>query len=98
MSLIVQIKSIALSFGYGIVFSLIYNLSYFLLYTKYKLVNIISNIFFSIIVFGVYFFLLYIVNDGCIHPYFLLAFFSSFFLYNKLFVKLRVKWKKNKSN
>ncbi len=98
MSLIVQIQSLAISFLFGIVFSLVYNLLYFILYTKYAVINIITNIFFSLMMFGLYFILLYNVNSGIVHSYFLLAFFFSFYIYNKLFVKFRVKWKKRGLN
>ena len=94
MSLINQIQSIALSFLFGMFFCLIYNLSYFILYTKSLLLNLITNIMFSLIMFGIYFLLLYNINCGMIHTYFIIVLFISFYLYNKLFVKLRVKWKK----
>jgi hypothetical protein len=98
MSLIIQIQSLAISFLFGIVFSLFYNLLYFILYTKYTVINIIVDIFFSLTMFGFYFLLLYNVNNGIIHVYFLIIFFTSFAIYNKLFVKFRVKWKKTNSN
>ena len=98
MNLIIQIESICMSFLFGIFFSLIYNLLYFLLYTKYMIINIITNLFFSLVTFGVYFILLYIVNSGQIHVYFLIIMFLSFYLYNKIFVKLRVKLLKRELN
>jgi len=98
MSLIIQIQSIAVSFLFGIVFSVIYNILYFILYTKYWFINLISNLLFSFIMFGLYFYLLLLINNGVVHLYFLLSLFLSFALYNKLFVKFRVKWKKTMLN
>lgn len=98
MSLYIQFQSFVVSFLYGLFFSLMFNLLYFFLFTKYKFINIITNLFFTLIMFGVYYLLLYIVNGGNIHVYFLITFFISFYLYNKIFVKLRVKWLKIKGN
>lgn len=94
MKLIIQIQSIAVSFIFGIIFSLLYNLLYYLLFTKYKLINIITNMFFSLVMFGIYFILLYHINNGIFHCYFIGVFILSFTLYCKVFVKLRVKWLK----
>ena len=98
MSLIVQIESLAFSFLFGILYSLVYNFFYYLLYTKFTVINLVNNIFFNLVMFSLYYFLLYLVNDGCIHIYFLITLFISFSLYNKIFVKLRVKWLKNRFN
>ena len=94
MELTIQIKSLVLSFLYGIFFNLCFNIFYNILFTKYKILNIIANFVFNLFIFGLYFYLLYIINNGIIHFYFLMALFFGFFLYNKLYVKLRVKWKK----
>ena len=98
MGLIVQIQSFSISFLYGIFLSLIFNILYNLLFTKYKIINIITNLFFALVIFGLYFLLLYLVNNGVVHVYFLVTLFISFYLYNKLFVKLRVKFKKTRLN
>lgn len=94
MSLIIQIRSLVVSFLFGIIMCLFFNLFYYLLFSKYKAFNCISNLVFSLFLFGNYFLLLYIVNGGIIHIYFLLMVFISFLIYNRIFVKLRVKWKK----
>lgn len=98
MNLMVQIQSFSISFLYGIFLSLMFNLLYNFLFTKYKIINVITNLFFSLIIFGIYFLLLYIVNSGIVHIYFLITMFISFFIYNKLFVKFRVKLKKTRLN
>ena len=94
MDLYIQIKSFAISFLIGIIYSLLFNIFFNLLFTKYKLFNIVSSLILSMTVFGIYFYLLYIINNGIIHPYFLSIFFISFIIYSKIFVKLRVKLKK----
>jgi len=92
MNLIIQIESIAISFLFGILFSLLYNLFYHFLYTKFIVINIITNLFFSLIMFGMFFLFLYNINGGVIHLYFLFSLFLAFYLYCKVFVKLRIKW------
>ena len=98
MSLLVQIQSLSISFLYGIFLSFIFNLLYNILFTRYLIINIITDLFFSFVMFGIYFFLLYLVNDGIVHVYFLIILFVSFYLYNKIFVKFRVKLKKTRIN
>ena len=96
MELYVQIKSFAISFLFGIIWGIFFNIFYNILFTKYKIINIISNLFFNILMFGLYFYLLYIINSGIIHLYLLFIMFISFLIYSRLFVKLRVKWNKFK--
>ena len=98
MILSVQIKSIVMSFLYGIFFSFMFNLLYNFLFTKYKLINVFTNIMFSFLMFGLYFLLLYIINEGIIHFYFLGSMLIGFYFYNKIFVKLRVKLPKTRLN
>ena len=98
MSLMVQIQSIFLSFIFGIVFSILYNFLYYVLHTKYWFVDLITNLFFSLMMFGIYFILLNYVNNGVIHIYFLLTMGISFIIYCKITVKLRVKWLKRSLN
>ncbi len=98
MNIVIQIESCFLSILFGIIFSFFYNLFYYLLYTKYWLLNVVSNMFFILVMFSLYYLFLYLVNNGNIHIYFIIIMFISFFVYNKIFVKLRVKWLKNRLN
>ena len=98
MILDIQIKSIVMSFLYGIFFSLMFNLLYNFLFTKYKILNVFTNLMFSFFMFGLYFLLLYIVNEGIVHLYFLVSMFIGFYFYNKIFVKFRVKLPKTRLN
>ena len=94
MELYLQIQTLIMSFLYGVFVSLLFNLLYKYLFFKYQLINVLTNIMFSLSIFGLYFYLLYMLNGGVIHLYFLLSFYIWFIIYNKIFVKLRVKWKK----
>lgn len=98
MSLQLQLQSMAMSFLYGILTSFMFNLFYNFLFTKYKWFNILSNLMFSLFIFGGYFLLLFIINEGIVHVYFFLSLFIGFYLYNKVFVKLRVKLPKTRLN
>ena len=94
MELIVQIKSMAFSFLYGIFFNLCFNVFYNILFTKNKYLNIVTNFVFNLFIFSLYFWGLYSINNGIIHFYFIMILFVGFFIYCKVFVKLRVKFKK----
>ena len=98
MSLIIQIQTIAYTFLFGIVISLLFNLLYKILFTKKIIINFITNFLFMFIMSSLYFYYLLIVNDGVIHIYLLFIFLISFFLYNRIFRKIRwVGWWFNKS-
>ena len=58
MNLIIQFESIVMSFLYGIFISFVFNLLYNFLFTKYFLLNVISNLLFSLLMFGLYYILL----------------------------------------
>lgn len=91
MPLITQIQSLFMSFLYGIFFSLLFNVSYKFLFTKYKIINTFTNILFCLVIFSLYFYFLYIINNGIIHIYFIIVLILSFVIYNRVFVKIRVK-------
>lgn len=91
MSLIVQIQSIFISFIFGIFFSLLFNVMYKVLFTKNIFINVITNLLFVFSLFSLYYFLLYKINNGIIHIYFIITLIFSFFIYNRIFVQIRVK-------
>ena len=91
MELYLQIQTLIMSFLYGVFVSLLFNLLYKYLFFKYQLINALTNMMFSLSIFGLYFYLLYKLNGGVIHLYFLLSLYIGFIIYNKIFVKLRVK-------
>lgn len=89
MSLSVQIQVIFYTFLFGLYFSFLFNLLYKTLFTKHLIINIITNFLFITTNTLLYFYLLYKINFGIIHIYLLFVFLISFFLYNKLFIKIR---------
>jgi len=89
MTLIIQIQTIAYTFLFGLFFALFFNLLHKILFTKSIFINIITNFLFIFFTSSLYFYFLFKINDGIIHIYFLLIFLISFFLYNRLFKKIR---------
>lgn len=92
MNLLTQIQVLSYSFLFGLYFSFTFNLLYKVLFTKYLILNIITNLIYFLGNSFLYFYLLYKLNNGIIHIYLLFTFLISFFLYNRLFVKIRLKW------
>lgn len=92
MNLLTQIQVLSYSFLFGLYFSSTFNLLYKVLFTKYLILNIITNFIYFFGNSFLYFYLLYKINNGIIHIYLLFTFLISFFLYNRLFVKIRLKW------
>ena len=91
MTLITQIQSLSMSFMYGIFFSLMFNIMYKFLFTKNVIINIITNLLFVFAIFSLYFYFLYIINGGIVHIYFVVVLILGFLIYNRVFVKIRVK-------
>ena len=92
MNLLTQIQVLSYSFLFGLYFSFTFNLLYKVLFTKYLILNIITNLIYFFGNSFLYFYLLYKINNGIIHIYLLFTFLISFFLYNRLFIKIRLKW------
>ena len=95
INLSMQLKSIVFSFLYGILISLLFNINYFLLFHRKKIVKIFFSTIFVISFCLVYFYLLEYINYGYIHLYLLISFLVGFLLFyfpfkNK-FRKMRVK-------
>ena len=89
MNLNIQIQVIFYTFLFGLYFSFFFNIFYKFLFSKYFFLNLLTNFLFIIGNSILYFFLLYKINDGINHIYLLFIFLISFFLYNKLFKKIR---------
>ena len=94
MTLETQIQSIFVSFIYGMFSSLIYNFIYQVLYCNNNLLKIITNLLYSLIVFSLFFYLLYLINYGSVHIYFVLLFILGFIIGNKKTKKIRFVFKK----
>lgn len=91
MSLGIQIQSLAFSFLFGLFASILFNLCYHGLFYKNIFIRIVFNLVFTISLYLLYFYLLYKINNGILHFYFFISLFIGFYIYNRLFVKIRVK-------
>ena len=89
MSLIEQIKVIAFTFIFGIIGAFFFNIFYKILFNKRVVIKIFSNFMVLLLFSTIYFYFIYQINGGILHIYLLLVFFISFYLYNKLFKKIR---------
>jgi len=83
MNLEIQIQSLIISFVFGMLFSIFFNLFYKFLFARRKNVKLIINVVFVTINTVLYFYLLYIVNDGIIHSYFIIMLILGFLVGNR---------------
>lgn len=81
----VQIQLLALfsSFLFGIFSSFFLNLNRPMLFHKNKIIKILSNIFIVLDLVLLYLVILYKVNYGIVHHYFIFMVFLGYFLFNK---------------
>ncbi len=84
----IQLKSIAFSFLYGIIFSFLTSMNYKYIYNTKGAIKIIINILFVVNNTIIYFFILKLINDGIIHYYFIIFLVIGFFCVNKLSNKI----------
>lgn len=87
MPLDIQIKTFLISIIFGIVFSMLTDTFY-----KKKIFNLVLSLI-TVILFTITYFLFLIkINNGIVHPYYILSFIIGFVLY--IFVKRIVLFKK----
>ncbi len=89
MSLKIQVISSLFSFLYGIIFSLLLNLNYNILFSGSRLLRSISNLLFLSDFAMLYFLIMKKINEGILHPYFYLFLILGFLLTFKKGVPLR---------
>lgn len=89
MELLIQIKSILMSFGYGIVFFIFVSVNYKFLYCKGLGLKIIINMLFILVNVIFYFMLLRLVNNGVVHIYFLFSILGGYLLAKLLGGKIK---------
>lgn len=98
MILSLQIKSLVISFLFGIIFSINVNINYKFLYNEYKLIRFLFTFIFIIVHVLLYFIILMKINNGYYHIYLILAiivgFTFEFLIHKKLFGKIAFKYKK----
>lgn len=87
MILIEQIRSLALSFLYGMFFAFSYKINYKYLYSNSVFFKLILIFLFMLDHILLYFILISKINNGIIHIYFLLIFIFGILFYIYLFDK-----------
>ena len=85
MTLILQIKSLAFSFLYGIFFAFTYKYNYRFLTSRNLFFKIIVSFFFVIDHILLYFVLISKINNGILHLYFFFMFILGIIFYVYLF-------------
>lgn len=82
MNLKIQLLSLGFSFVFGIFFILLVKTNYRFLFLSKKIVKVLSSFFFILDMALLYFLIIMWINQGVLHIYFLLMFFSgSYFGY-----------------
>lgn len=89
MNLKIQIISLIFSFLYGILFSLLINFHYSLLFSKKKVLQVFFTFLFLLDMALLYFLIIRIINQGIIHIYFYLVLFLGFYLSFPILKKIR---------
>lgn len=95
MNLEIQIQSIVVSLIYGMFSSFVYNIFYFILNCKSKIFKFFFNFIYSITIFTTYYIILFIINYGIIHIYFVSLFILGFLSGNNKLKKIRIELKKS---
>jgi len=80
MELTVQVKSLLFSFIFGIIYSFIILLSNKLIYHKKMSIKFFVSAFVTLGSSIAYFFTLKTINEGIIHPYFMLSLIIGYYL------------------
>ncbi|MGM9882349.1 MAG: spore cortex biosynthesis protein YabQ [Bacilli bacterium] len=93
MILKIQILSLLYSFFYGIVFFILLEVNYKLLYSGKLFYRIITSFLFIIFISLFYFIGLIKVNNGIIHIYFFLSLFTGYLLSFVIYHKINCKKK-----
>ena len=96
MDLEIQIQSIFFSFVYGMFSSLLFNVLHKALYSCNRIIRLISNFIFILFIFSLYFYLLYLINCGVVHIYFVILFILGFIIGNYKTKKIRFVLKKSR--
>jgi len=96
MILEIQIQSLLSSFIFGMFFSLTYNILYKYLYACNLIMKIFNDIVYVMVNLVFYFIMLKLINNGIIHPYFLISALIGFFIGNKNTKKVRTLPKEKK--
>lgn len=94
MNINIQIYSLLFSFLYGIIFYILLEINYNILFEGKIIYRIIISFLFVIVLSLVYFLILLKINNGVLHLYFFLLMFTGYLLSFVIYKKLIVKRKK----
>ena len=83
MTLEIQIQSLLTSFVYGLFLSFTFNILYKYLYHNKKILRIVIDILYTLTFTIIYFSILIMINNGIVHPYFLIMLIMGFITGNK---------------
>lgn len=87
----IQIISILFSFVFGVIFCILVFLNKYVLFNVKKYIQIVSTFLFMFDMSLLYFICIKFINNGIMHPYFLLSFLFGFWLCFLLLDKLSKK-------
>ena len=85
MELSVQIYSLILSFSFGGVFALEIKYFYKLYLILIPVLKFLISLLFVIVNAIIYFWLLYLINNGIVHLYFFIVMFLGYYVFSRLF-------------
>lgn len=83
MNLEIQIQSLIFSLVFGMFFAFMFNIFYKQLFFGKTMFKIISNVFFVMVNVVLYFCFLRMINEGIIHPYFVIMLLIGFIIGNQ---------------
>lgn len=89
MNSYVQVISFLVSFIYGIAFYLFARFNKFMLSNKNNVIKLLVTLVFVIDMVILYIYLMYKINFGIIHPYFVLVVILGFFFMLKIYEKCK---------
>ena len=88
MNLKIQVFSFLFSFIYGVILFFLFKSQYRLLFSRNRKRKVIYNGVFCIGISIIYFILMYFINNGIVHLYFLLLIVFGFLLTHNFFNKI----------
>ena len=94
MNSYIQVLSFIISFIYGIIFYLLTRFNNYILENKHKVLRFIITLVFIVDVVILYVYLMYKVNNGYFHIYFIIVVIIGFVIMNKFYDKLQKACKK----
>lgn len=94
MDSFIQVLSFGVSFLYGLLFYLLTRFNYFILEKKNNIIKFLVTLVFIIDIVILYVYLLYKINNGYFHIYFIIVVIIGFGIINKFYDKFKNTCKK----